>query len=54
MLVRMESRTDGPALVCVRCMVRLFHLCNRVLQVLLQEIFVKEIMDRWTLSSSKT
>jgi len=25
-----------------------------VLQVLLQEIFVKEIMDRWTLSSSKT
>lgn len=25
-----------------------------VLQVLLQEVFVKEIMDRWTLSSSKT
>ena len=25
-----------------------------VLQVLLQEVFVKEIMDRWTLSSSKS
>ena len=24
-----------------------------VLQVLLQEIFVKEIMDRWTLTGSK-
>ena len=25
-----------------------------VLQVLLQEVFVKEIMDRWTLSSSNS